>query len=195
MSKKVHCSLCEVPYSSVGISIHYGLDGPGIESRWGQDFRHPSRPALGSTQPPVQRVPGLSRGQSGRGVVLTTPTSSAEVEGRVELYICFPSGPSWPVLGWILPLEFILYSCPILMKFEFSADLEKYSNIKLNENQPSGSRAVSCGQTDMTKLTGAFSQLCEKRLNTWLITTNKRAKLQRIVTSIKPKQKKKTTIS
>ena len=30
--------------------------------------------------------------------------SSAEVEGRVELYICSPSGPSWPVLGWPLPL-------------------------------------------------------------------------------------------
>jgi hypothetical protein len=28
----------------------YGLDGPGIESRWGQDFLHPSRP----TQPPIQ---------------------------------------------------------------------------------------------------------------------------------------------
>jgi len=30
--------------------------------------------------------------------------SSAEVEGRVKLYICFPSGPSWPVIGWTLPL-------------------------------------------------------------------------------------------
>jgi hypothetical protein len=28
----------------------YGLDGPGIESRWGQDFQHPSTPALGPTQ-------------------------------------------------------------------------------------------------------------------------------------------------
>ena len=28
------------------------------------------------------------------------PPSSAEVEGRVELYICSPSGPSWPVIGW-----------------------------------------------------------------------------------------------
>jgi len=26
--------------------------------------------------------------------------SSAVVEGRVKLYICSPSGPSWPVLGW-----------------------------------------------------------------------------------------------
>jgi len=40
--------------SSVGIAIRYGLDGPGIESRRRRDFPHPSRPALGPTQPPVQ---------------------------------------------------------------------------------------------------------------------------------------------
>jgi len=32
---------------SVGIATRYGLDGPGIESRNGRDFPHPSRPALG----------------------------------------------------------------------------------------------------------------------------------------------------
>ena len=26
--------------SVVGIAIGYGLDGPGIESRWGRDFPH-----------------------------------------------------------------------------------------------------------------------------------------------------------
>jgi len=36
--------------------------GPGIKSRWGRDIPHLSRPALGPTQPPVQRVPSLSRG-------------------------------------------------------------------------------------------------------------------------------------
>jgi hypothetical protein len=48
--------------SSVGIATDCGLGGSGIESRWGRDFPRLSRPALGPTQPPVQWVPGLSRG-------------------------------------------------------------------------------------------------------------------------------------
>jgi len=40
----------------------YGLNDPGIESRWGRYFPHLSRPALRPTQPPIQWVPCLSWG-------------------------------------------------------------------------------------------------------------------------------------
>ena len=50
--------------SSVGIATRYGLGGQGIESRWGRDFPHSFRPALGPTQPPVQWVPGLPGGKA-----------------------------------------------------------------------------------------------------------------------------------
>ena len=66
--------LCVGRDSSVGIATRYGLDGLGIESRWGRDFPHPSRPALGPTQPLIQWVPGLSREQSGRVVALIIHT-------------------------------------------------------------------------------------------------------------------------
>jgi hypothetical protein len=48
--------------SSVGIATDYGFDGPQIEFRWERDFPHLSRPALWSTQTPLQWVPGLPRG-------------------------------------------------------------------------------------------------------------------------------------
>jgi hypothetical protein len=78
------CSMCGVeekcmfnvcfrgPGSSVGIATDYGLDSPGIESRWGRDFL------------PVQKGPGANPAsctmgtgsfpgvKCGRGVLLTT---------------------------------------------------------------------------------------------------------------------------
>jgi hypothetical protein len=70
------------PGCSVGIATDYGLDGPGIESRWGRDFPHLSKPALGPTQPPVQWVPGFSRGKvrQGRAADHSPPSSAMIME-------------------------------------------------------------------------------------------------------------------
>ena len=63
---------------------------------------HPASYTMG-----IGSFPGVKR--PGRGVD-HPPPSSAEVEGRVELYICSPSGPSWPVLGRSLPLPLLRIS-------------------------------------------------------------------------------------
>jgi hypothetical protein len=85
------------PGSVVSIATGYVLDGPGYESRWGARFSAPVQ--TGSGAHPIHRVPGLSPRvkRPGRGVD-HPPPYSAEVKERVELYICSPSGPSWPVL-------------------------------------------------------------------------------------------------
>jgi hypothetical protein len=67
--------------SSVGIGTGYGLDGPGIESRWGRDFPHLSRPALRPTQAPMYngyRVFPGGKERPGRDAD-PSPPSKAEV--------------------------------------------------------------------------------------------------------------------
>jgi hypothetical protein len=83
----------------IGIATRYGLEGPGIESRWGRDFPHLSRPAPRPTQLPVQWVPGLSWGKGGMGVVLTThphlEPRYTERSGAIPLLS--PKRPSRPI--------------------------------------------------------------------------------------------------
>ena len=95
-------------------------NGPGWRSRYSDSLRagwSGDRIPVGARiSAPVQTGPGahpascIIRTGSFPGVkrprrgVDHPPPSSAEVEGRVELYICSPSGPSWPVLGRTLPL-------------------------------------------------------------------------------------------
>ena len=69
--------------SVVGIATGYGLDGPGIETRWRRDFRRLSRPALGPTQPPEQWVMGLSLDEERPGRDADpSPPSSAVVKKK-----------------------------------------------------------------------------------------------------------------
>jgi hypothetical protein len=76
-------SLLWRPGSVVGKSTAYGPDGPGIESRLGRDIPHLSRAALRPTQPPVQWIPGLSRGKVWPGRDADpSPASNAQIKNR-----------------------------------------------------------------------------------------------------------------
>jgi hypothetical protein len=62
-----------------------------------------------------------------------------------------------------------LYSCPTLMKLDFSLQiLEKFSNIKLHESPSSASRVIPCGLTDMTNLIVAFRNFTKAPKNLWI---------------------------
>jgi len=90
----------------VGTVTSYGLGSSGIESQRWRVFLHPSRPALGPTQPSVQWVSGLFRGGKAVG---TWRWSHTKIKGRVDLYLYFTSGFSWPVLRWTLSYLYIFY--------------------------------------------------------------------------------------
>jgi hypothetical protein len=93
---------------AVGIATCYGLDGPGIESRWGGEiFRtHKDRPwgPISLLYNGCRAFPGRVK-RPGRGVD-HPPPSSAEVKERVELYLYFPLGLRGLFWGeiYLLPL-------------------------------------------------------------------------------------------
>ena len=60
------------PGISVGIATGYGLDGPGIESRWGAKFSPPVQIGPGAQPASCTRCTGfVPAAKSGRGVTLT----------------------------------------------------------------------------------------------------------------------------
>jgi hypothetical protein len=88
------------PGSSVGIATRYGLDGPGIECRWGARFSAPVQTGPGGHPASYTVSTGSFTGvkRPRRDADHTLP-SSGDVKERVELYLYSPSGPSWSVLG------------------------------------------------------------------------------------------------
>jgi len=87
-----------------GIATRYRFDGPEIESQWGRDFLHPSRPAHPTFYTVVTgSFPGVK--QSKRGFE-HPPPSSTKVKERAEVHLYSLSGPLWPVLGQIITTHF-----------------------------------------------------------------------------------------
>ena len=86
--------------SSVGIATRYGLDGPGIESRWGARFSAPFQTGPGAYPASCTMGTGSFAGvkRSGRGAD-HPPPSKCRGQERVGLYLYSPSGHSWPVMG------------------------------------------------------------------------------------------------
>jgi hypothetical protein len=81
------------PGSSVGIATSYGLDGPGIESRWGgARFSAPIQTGPGAHPASCTMGTGSSPGvESARGVTLTPhPLLVPRSKNRVELYLYSP---------------------------------------------------------------------------------------------------------
>ena len=70
------------PGSVLGIATGYGLDGPGIKSRWGRDFTHLSIPALGSPSLLYNgyRVFPEGKERPGRDADPSLPSSAVVVE-------------------------------------------------------------------------------------------------------------------
>ena len=76
--------------SSVGIATRYGLDGPGIESRWVARFSEPVQTGPGAH--PASCTMGTGSFPEGKavGAWCWSPIFSAEVLNRVQLYLYPP---------------------------------------------------------------------------------------------------------
>ena len=87
--------------SSVGIATRCGMDGPGIESRWGTRFSVPVQTGPGahpgSYTMGTGSFPGVKR--PGRGAD-HPPPSKGQGHERAGLYLYSPSGPQWSVMEW-----------------------------------------------------------------------------------------------
>jgi hypothetical protein len=68
----MHPALSKERDSSVGIATRYGLDGPGIESRWWARFSAPVQTGPGAHPASYTICTGSFPGYSDRGVAVTT---------------------------------------------------------------------------------------------------------------------------
>ena len=100
----------------------YRLNSPDIESRWGRDLPHPSKPALVSNQPPVQSIPGPFPEVKwpGHGVD-HQPLLSPKVKRIVEMYVLLLILVFVAYSGVTLPLT-LACVCFCSVKIEYVRD-------------------------------------------------------------------------
>jgi len=112
---KIHSLLTAVQRAGIAQSIQRLATGwtvRGSHPSGGWEFSHPSKPVLGPTQLHINGY-WVFPGGKAAGPWRWPPTSSrAEVKERVELYLYSPSGVSWPVLGWTVPLPLLFTVVP-----------------------------------------------------------------------------------
>jgi len=80
--------------------------------------------------------------------------SSAEVKEREKLYHYSPSGPSWPVLGWTLPVCILPSNLPL--PFGQSMWYTKYNNILTNIGRTFRGSTVAYWNSQWTMLVVRF---------------------------------------
>ena len=105
------------PRSSVGIANGYGLDGPGIQSRWGARFSAPAQTGPGTN--PVSCTMGTRSFlgvKSGRVVTLTPHPLAVSWSRKSRAITLIPYGPygltraSVPVQGCTLPFFYSYFN-------------------------------------------------------------------------------------
>ena len=87
------------PGSSVGTATDYGLDSPGIKSRWRRDFP-PLQTGPGDHQASCTMGTGSCPGvKRSRGVLLTIHPLLVPRSLKIELYLYSPLGHNWACDG------------------------------------------------------------------------------------------------
>ena len=120
--------------------------------RWRARLSAPDRTGPGSHPASCTMVTGSfpEVKRPGRGVD-HPPSSSAEDEEGVELYLCSISGPTWPALGKPLPLPATLIRCYITFTLEMAP---------LKYVRPIGKFHVMCGCRVMLLPSEHFNMIC-----------------------------------
>ena len=100
-TSKVYTSVTSVSHRETNLRVKRSGDRILVGARFSAPVQtgpgtYPASHTMGTGS-----FPGVKR--PGRGVDHPSP-SSAEDKERVELYLCSLYGPSWPVLGWTVPL-------------------------------------------------------------------------------------------